>query len=134
MVIAEATQDDFWGVGVAPNLTEHTKPSKFLGLNQLGILHMKLRDIVSEREPQNCNSDFDVPSTHLISTTPHVLSITDFSTTEHIICQTLPLNGETTSPPASESLEESIVVSVLLIGHLGNQGLKGVIHAQQGRM
>ena len=105
MVIAEATQDDFWGVGVAPNLAEHTKPSKFLGLNQLGRLHMKLRDILSEREPQNCNSDFDVPSTHLISTTPHELSITDFSTTEHIICQTFPLNGETTSPPASESLE-----------------------------
>ena len=39
MVIAEATQDDFWGVGVAPNLAEHTKPSKFLGLNQLGRLH-----------------------------------------------------------------------------------------------
>ena len=105
MVIAEATQDDFWGVGVAPNLAEHTKPSKFLGLNQLGRLHMTLRDIVSEREPQNCNSDFDVPSTHLISTTPHELSIIDFSTTEHIICQTLPLNGETTSPTASESLE-----------------------------
>ena len=31
--------------------------------------------------------------------------ITDFSTIEHIICQTLPLNGETTSPPASKSLE-----------------------------
>ena len=105
MVIAEATQDDFWGVGVAPNLAEHTKPSKVLGLNQLGRLHMKIRDIVSEREPQNCNSDFDVPSTHLISTTPHELSITDFSTTEHIICQTRPFNGETTSPPASESLE-----------------------------
>ena len=75
MVIAEATQDDFWGVGVAPNLAEHTKPSKFLGHNQLGRLHMTLCDIVSEREPQNCKSDFDVPSTHLISTTPHELSI-----------------------------------------------------------
>ena len=104
-MIAEATPEDFWGVGVAPNLAEHTHPSKFLGLNQLGILHMTLRDIVSEREPQNCNSDFDVPSTHLISTTPHELSIIDFNTTEYIICQTFPLNGKTTSPPASESLE-----------------------------
>ena len=31
MVITEATKDDFWGVGVAPNLAEHTKPSRFLG-------------------------------------------------------------------------------------------------------
>ena len=83
----------------------HTKPSKFLGLNQLGRLHMTLRDIVSEHEPQNCNSDVDVSSTHLISTTPHELSIIDFSTTEHIICQTLPLHGQTTSPSVSESLE-----------------------------
>ena len=29
----------------------------------------------------------------------------DFSTTEYIICQTLPLNGKTTSLLASESLE-----------------------------
>ena len=85
MVIAEATQADFWGVGVATNLAEHTKPSKFLGLNKLGSLHMTLRDIVSEREPQNCNSDFDVLSAHLISTTPHELSIIYFSTTEHIM-------------------------------------------------
>ena len=105
MVIAEAAQDDFWGVGVAPNLAEHTKPSKFLGLNQLGRLHMILRDIVSERESQNCNSNFDVSSTHLISTTPQDLSTSDLSTTQHIISQTLPLNGKTTSPPVSESLE-----------------------------
>ena len=87
MVIAEATQDDFWGVGVAPNLAEHTKPSKFLGLNQLGRLHMKLPLTVKQRLP---------------------LQVSHY--------------------------KESIVVSVLLIGHLGNQGLKGVIHAQQGRM
>ena len=105
MVVAEATQDDFWGVGVAPDLAEHTKPSKFLGLNQLVRLHMTLRDIVSKREPQDCNCDFDVPSTHLISTTLHELYIIDFSTTEHIICPSLPLNGKTTSSPARESLE-----------------------------
>ena len=105
MVIAEATQDDLWGVGAAPDLAEHTRPSQFLGLNQLDRLLMRLRDILSERESQNCNSDFNVPSTYLISSTPHELSIIDFSTTEHIICQTLPLNDKTTSPPASKSLE-----------------------------
>ena len=67
MVIAEATQDNFWGVGVALSIARHTQPFKFLGVNQLGRLHITLRDIVSERESQNCNSDFDVYSTHLIS-------------------------------------------------------------------
>ena len=98
MVIAEATQNDFWGVGVAPNLAEHTKHAKFLSLNQLGRLHMTLCDIVSDCESQNCNSELDVSSTHPISTTPHDLSITDFSTTEHIISQTLPLNSKTCHP------------------------------------
>ena len=62
MMIAEATKDDFWVVGVAPKLAEHTKPSKFLGLNQLGRLHMTLRGIVSERKSQNSSCDFDVSS------------------------------------------------------------------------
>ena len=44
MTIAEATSDMFWGVGVAPNLAQYTKPSKFLGLNQLGKCLMVLRD------------------------------------------------------------------------------------------
>ena len=46
MVIAESTQHHFWEVGVAPNFAEHTKPSKFFGLNQLDIIHMTLRNIV----------------------------------------------------------------------------------------
>ena len=69
MVIAEATKDDFWGVGVASNLAEHTKPSKFVGLNELGRLHMTLRGIVSERESQNSSCDFDVSSSNIISIT-----------------------------------------------------------------
>ena len=31
MTIAEATMDSFWGVGVAPNMAQETKPAKFLG-------------------------------------------------------------------------------------------------------
>ena len=100
---------------MSPNLAEHIKPSKFIGLNQLGRLHMTVRDIVSEHESQNCNSNFDVSSTHLISTTPHDVPTTDFSTTEHIISQTLPLNGKTTSPPVSESIER--INSSMQINH-----------------
>ena len=69
MVIAKATKDDFWGVGVAPNLAEHTKPSKFLGLNQLGRFHMTHRGIVFERGSQNSSCDFDVSSSNIISIT-----------------------------------------------------------------
>ena len=76
----EGTKDDFWGVGVAPNLAEHTKPSKFLGLNQLGRLHMTLRGIVSERESQNSSFDFDVSSSNIISITTEKPSSSDFST------------------------------------------------------
>ena len=50
MTIAEATSDIFWGVGVAPNLALHTKPSKFLGSNHLGKLLMDLRRKVDEQE------------------------------------------------------------------------------------
>jgi len=62
MTIAEATQDIFWGVGVAPNLAQHTKPSKFLGRNQLGRLLMSLRDTVAARDIECQNDDFVLPS------------------------------------------------------------------------
>ena len=40
MTIVEATQDTYWVVGMAPNIAQHTKPTKFLGRNQLGkLLH-----------------------------------------------------------------------------------------------
>ena len=51
MTIAEATQDMFWGVGVAPNLALHTKASKFLGSNHLGRSLMALRDKVQIMDP-----------------------------------------------------------------------------------
>ena len=43
-IIAEATSDTFWGVGVAPNIAIFTNPDKFLGCNVLGNLLMNLRD------------------------------------------------------------------------------------------
>ena len=43
-IIAEATSDTFWGVGVAPNIAIFTNPEKFLGSNVLGNLLMSLRD------------------------------------------------------------------------------------------
>ena len=52
MTIAEATQDMYWGVIVAPNLAQHTNPNKFLGLNKLGKCLMDLRDSVEDINPQ----------------------------------------------------------------------------------
>ena len=43
-IIAEATSDTFWGVGVAPNIAIFTNPEKFLVSNVLGNLLMSLRD------------------------------------------------------------------------------------------
>ena len=70
-------------------------------------------------------------STHLISTSPHELSITDFCTTEHIISQTLPLNGKITFPSASESLER--IKSSMLINNpltVTQEELDTVDHSQ----
>ncbi|MGL1889689.1 MAG: NADAR family protein [Reichenbachiella sp.] len=47
MSIAEATQDTFWGVGVAPNLAQTTRPSKFLGTNHLGKCLESIRNHVN---------------------------------------------------------------------------------------
>ena len=56
MILAEATQDRFWGVGVGSNLALHTKPSKFLGHNMLGRILKELRDEVDFREASNSDS------------------------------------------------------------------------------
>ena len=98
MVIADATKDDFWGVGVAPNLAEHTKPYKFICLNQLGRRHMTIRGIVSERGSQNSSCDFDVSSSNLISITNDEPPSSDFSTPQLNPSQTLSFNSKTRLP------------------------------------
>ena len=63
IVVAEATQDSFWGVGVAPNLAQETRRDKFLGENHLGRLLMGLRDYVASREPESFDAvEFPPPS------------------------------------------------------------------------
>ena len=113
-MIAEATKDDFWGVGVAPNLAEHTKLSKFLGLNQLGRLHMTLRGILTEPESQNSSFDFDVSSSNIISITTEKPSSSDFSTPQLNPSQTLTVNAKPTSSPRAspESISNIIPVTV----------------------
>ena len=61
MVMAEATSDDFWGVGVAPNLSQHTKPTKFLGQNHMGKLQMALRCHVAQPGVLNDNGEIALP-------------------------------------------------------------------------
>ena len=58
--IAEATQDTFWGVGVAPNLAEETDPNHFLGFNQLGRILMSMRRYVAERELYKNNQEYEL--------------------------------------------------------------------------
>ena len=61
MTIAEATQDCFWGVGVAPNLAQFTKPIKFLGANHLGQILMSIRSSVAQRCFENQDDKFILP-------------------------------------------------------------------------
>ena len=58
--IAEATQDTFWGVEVAPNLAEETGPNHFLGFNQLGRILMSIRRDVAERELYKNNQEYEL--------------------------------------------------------------------------
>ena len=66
MTVAEATQDSFWGVGVAPNLAQNTKPEKFLGLNHLGKILQNIRNHVQQissiNETSFDNVILDMPS------------------------------------------------------------------------
>ena len=61
MVIAEATSCDYWGVGIARNLAQHTKASKFLGRNHMGKIQMALRCHVSQPDILNDNSEITLP-------------------------------------------------------------------------
>ena len=63
MVIAEATSTSyvFWGVGVASNLAQHTKVSKFLGQNNMGKLQMALRCHVSQPDMHNDAGEVTLP-------------------------------------------------------------------------
>ena len=59
--ITEATQYLFWGVGVAPNLAQFTRPSRLLCKNQLGRALMSIRNYVSLNE-------LTIPSSSPVST------------------------------------------------------------------
>ena len=62
MTICEATSCDYWGVGVAPNLAQYTKPSKFLGKNHMGKLQMALRIHVSQNGILNEKDEMVLPT------------------------------------------------------------------------
>ena len=76
--IAEATQDLFWGVGVAPNLAQFTRPSIFLGKNQLGRALMSIRNYVSLNELTKPDDIFNhlCPPIKLASSSPASTSVT----------------------------------------------------------
>ena len=61
MTICEATSCDYWGVGVAPNLAQNTKPSKFLGQNHMGKLQMALRIQIAQNGILNEKDEMVLP-------------------------------------------------------------------------
>ena len=62
-VIAEATSDCFWGVGMTPKLASNCAPDSFLGRNTLGQILMGVRDSIiassnkDQPPPSNDTSD-----------------------------------------------------------------------------
>ena len=61
MVVAETTSCDFCGVGVAPNLAQHTKATKFLGQNHMGKLQMAFRCHVTQPGMLNDEDQLTLP-------------------------------------------------------------------------
>ena len=61
MVITEATSCDYWGVGVALNLAQHMKASKFLGRNHMGKIQMALPCNVTQPDILNDNGEITLP-------------------------------------------------------------------------
>ena len=70
MTIAEATSCTFWGVGVAPNLAQQTKVSKFLGSNNMGKLQMALRQEASRDGVLNGNDEMPLSAKPSYTTHP----------------------------------------------------------------
>ena len=62
-VIAEATSDCFWGVGMTPKLASNCAPDSFLGRITLGQILMSLRDSIittsNKDPPLSSNDDSD---------------------------------------------------------------------------
>ena len=62
MAICEATLCDLWGVLVAPNLTQYTKPLQIFGENNMGKLQMALRLYVSRERVLNDKDQMVLPA------------------------------------------------------------------------
>ena len=112
MVVAEATSCVFWGVGVAPNLAQHTKASKFLGQNHMGKLQMALRYLVTQSDMKDENGKLILPIKPSydvnIDTTAPVSSILDFL----IMPPDLTSQGQNnSSKDQSDAPESSLVVT-----------------------
>ena len=91
MTIAEATYDTFWDVGVAPNLVQDTRSSKFIGDNPQGRLLMGIRDYVTQREPTSFTDVEFPPSSVTRNNTDHADSTTTQSNST-VADSTPPLN------------------------------------------
>ena len=96
MTIAEATSCTFWGVGVAPNLAQHTKPSTFLGLNHMGKLQMTLRQLVEQPANLSISGEIDLPPKPVYGSVDLDLSISVESSSE------MPSNPSTSAPNVTD--------------------------------
>lgn len=102
MTIAEATQDTYWGVGVAPNLAQSTKPSKFLGTNHLGRLLQKIRD-----EVQHSADTTGISTDNIVLKMPPTPAYSEVL--PHIECtSTTPCDKLSVTPPPLDSNTDGV--------------------------
>ena len=113
MCIAEATSDTFWGVGVAPNLAQYTKPGKFLGQNNMGKIQMQLRHHVSQPGSLNNTGELVLPPQPVYdsdSAISHVLELATTNSVSDTVSETSSTNlHATSSAPPSPSQTPSIL-------------------------
>ena len=73
-VIAEATSDCFWGVGMTPKLAFNCAPDSFLGRNTLGQILMSVRDsIIATSNKEQPLSSNDVSDENSNSATSNIM-------------------------------------------------------------
>ena len=109
MTIAEATSCTFWGVGVAPNLAQQTKSSKFLGSNHMGKLQMSLRVEVSQEGILRDNGELTLPPKPSYIQTPEATDTTMFNASPEMSFTTevtMTLSETPTSPQAAPSQDK----------------------------
>ena len=82
-LLVESTKDDYWGANLSPDLVKTTIPAYYPGKNNLGKIHMEIRDILVTENQQN------PPSAPIQSSTSSAASVTPVVSTSSAVSTAL---------------------------------------------